>query len=106
MTVEQLAVLLLAAAFLTGVRSTYRLWVKFRAVGKLLHPDGNAIGLIFFLIALLLTVTAGFFGFISARHLLGFESLPGAALIETLIGAAVLFVPWFLDYAVDRIGRP
>ena len=106
MTIDQFAVIVLGLAFVLGVRSTIRLGLKYRIITKLLFPDRNLIGLVFFHVALIVTIVVGFFGFLAARRLLGYTPFAWSAATETVLAIPVLFIPVILDGTFDYIADP
>jgi hypothetical protein len=100
LTPEHLAVAVLASTFVLGVRSTWRLWRLHRGEDQ---SPRNLITGAFVTVAFVVTLAAGYYGFLSARRVLGFEPLPGAALVSVLVAAVVLLIPSFLDWTVGRI---
>lgn len=104
--VDVLFAALVVTAFLTGLRSTVRLWRRHRDVAPvLLDPRERLVLGTFVVVAVLLTATAGYFGFLSVRRLLGLDALEGTALLSALIASVVLYIPAGLDWVVGRIAR-
>ena len=103
MRLDQIAALFLFVTFLIGIRSTYRLWVKYRAISKILKPRRNIIGLVFFIVALMVTTAAGYYGTLSALHIFGVQTVPGVSFVSLVIAAVILFIPAILDGTFDYI---
>ncbi|HEV8545009.1 MAG TPA: hypothetical protein VGQ64_01840 [Candidatus Limnocylindrales bacterium] len=99
MTTDYLAVSILVGAFVLGVRSTWHL----RAIHHAEEPPRNRITGAFYRTALTITAAAGFYGFLSARRVLGFDPLPGISIASLLVASAVLLIPVFLDMTVRQI---
>lgn len=98
MTGDIVVVAVFVLTFLTGIRSTWHLWRIHRET----QPH-NRITQAFFRTAAIITLAAGFFGFLSVRRWLGFDPIPGAAVVSVAIASAVLLIPLFLDLTVQRI---
>lgn len=96
---DQIAVLVLVVCFLLGVRSTKHL----RAIHNGEAPPRNLITGAFYFVSLVVTVAAGYYGFLSARRVLGFEPIPGVGVLSVGVASAVLLIPVFLDWTVSRI---
>lgn len=99
MSADLLAVFVLLLTFVSGVRSTWHL----RQIHEHETPPRNRITGAFYRTALVITLAAGFFGFLSARRVLGFDALPGIGLVSLVVASAVLLIPLFLDLTVQRI---
>lgn len=99
MTADHWALLMFAATFLAGTLSTWNLY--------LIHRDEtsprNRITRAFVIVALVVTVAAGYFGALATRRLLDFPPLPGAAAISLVMASAVLLIPVFLLVTVRQI---
>jgi len=96
---DQFVVGIFVGAFALGVRSTWHL----RAIHHAETPPRNLITRAFYLVSLLVTIAAGFYGFLGARRVLGFDPIPGAAIPSIVIASAVVLIPVFLDWTVQRI---
>lgn len=86
-------------AFLLGVRATWRLWKRWR------HDPERLLLFALFAAALVITVTAGWVGFLSVRRLLGFEPISWSPVVTTVLAIVLVFLPEFLERVVDRIER-
>jgi hypothetical protein len=86
-------------AFLDGLRSTRELVGIHRHEG----PPRNRITRAFAVVAIVCTAAAGYYGLMAVRRLMGFDPIPGAAIISIAIASAVLFLPRFLRMTVQRI---
>lgn len=101
MTGDHLIVALFLGFFGLGVRATWRL----RGIHRGETPPRNRITFAFYVVALVITAAAGFYGFLGVRRVLGFEPIPGAAVVSIAIASAVLLIPVFLEWTVERIRR-
>jgi len=101
MSSDMLAVLVLVFTFGLGIRSTWRL----RRIHHSEKPPRNRITAAFYRTALTITLAAGFFGLLSARRVLGFETIPGISIVSLLISSVVLLIPLFLDLSVQNIRK-
>lgn len=90
-------------AFLFGGRSTRRLTRTYREVAPALQPPYGLILQAFVVVALVITVAAGLFGFFSIRRLAGFQPVDWQPLASLLIASAVLVLPRYLESVVARI---
>ena len=104
LTLDHVAVGLFVVFFVAGVASTRDLLVIHRAA----TPPRNRITGAFATVALLVTAAAGWFGFLSARRVLGFDPIPGASIASIIVASAVLTIPVGLRITVQGIrrGRP
>lgn len=101
MTETVLAVGIFAAAFAIGVYSSWGLWLIHRDE----TPPRNLITRAFVVVAILVTLAAGYYGLLSARRLLGYEPIPGSAIASILLASAILLIPAFLRLTVAAIRR-
>lgn len=92
-------------AFALGLRGSVRLTRRYRAVRPLLAKHEREILLAFVVVAWLITSGAGYFGYLSARRLLGFGPLDWTPIVSVLLASAVLLIPAFLDHIVSRVAR-
>jgi hypothetical protein len=99
MTTDHWAVVMFLGAFIAGTWSTWDLWAIHRAE----LPPRNRITRAFVVVAILITAAAGFYGFLAARRILGFETIPGISVVSLLLASAVLLVPVFLRMTVRQI---
>jgi hypothetical protein len=99
MSSDVAGLIILAACFVLGVRSTLRL----RAIHKNETPPRNQITGAFYFVSLVITMAAGYFGFLSARRALGYDAIPGTPFVSLLIASLVLLIPVVLDMTVQRI---
>jgi hypothetical protein len=100
MILDYVAMGVFIAAFLIGLRSTFRI----HRIRKLVDHH-NRILYAFDVVCLVITIAAGFYGFLGIRRVLGFDSLPGVAVISVVVASAVLLIPLFLDWTVTQIRR-
>ena len=99
-----LAVLFLVA-FLLGTRATIRQWRRYRTITPtLVTPRAELIMWAFAVISTVITIAAGYYGFLSLRRVAGFDPLPPEwASISIGVAAGVLLLPEFIDRVVKRI---
>lgn len=92
----------LGTAFILGVRSVISLWAIW------LHDvrtRRNPILAAFAIIALVVTLASGWFGFASLRRLAGNEPLPFGPAVGLVLAAIVLLIPVWLDLIVSLVAR-
>lgn len=99
MTADQLIVALFGVFFLLGLRST----LKLRRIHCAEEPPRNRITHAFYYVALVITAAAGFYGFLGVRRVLGFDPIPGVTVVSVVVASAVLLIPVFLEWTVNRI---
>jgi hypothetical protein len=90
------------AAFLLGIRSTFHLWQYTREDRGVRQ---NRILRAIFLTAGTVTLAAGWFGFLTLRRLAGLEPIGGLTVVNVLVAALVLIIPWQLQRVVEGIRR-
>jgi hypothetical protein len=95
----------LAIAAILGLRATFRLTRRYRAVSPQLDERERLVLGSFVGVAWVITLTASFYGILSARRLLGLDPIAWSATISLLLASAVLLIPAGLDYIVDRVAR-
>lgn len=105
MTNAHLFVVVVAIAFVLGLRGSVRLTRRYADVSALLVRRERAILGSFVIVAWLITGAAGFFGALSARRLLGYEAIDWTPFASVIVASVILFIPVFLDYVVDRVAR-
>jgi uncharacterized membrane protein YjjB (DUF3815 family) len=98
---ELLIVAAFIAAFVLGLRSTLRQYRRWQRRGP--FETRNRILLLLFTICALITAAAGWFGFISARRLIGFEPLPWTPVPSVLIATGIVLIPVLIDAVVTDI---
>lgn len=97
---EILFIVIAVIAFVRGLRATVRLWRLYFTDGKTRQEE---VLLAFALISTAITVTAGWFGFLSIRRVAGFDALPWSPLIGIVLASMILLIPEALDRLIDRI---
>lgn len=93
--------LVFAAVSIVGIRSTWRLWRIWRFDQR---SRQSLILAAFAIVSLLITIGALWFGILTVRRLLGFESLPELQLGSFIIVVIILLIPAGLERVVARIG--
>jgi hypothetical protein len=88
---ELLIVVAFVGAFVLGSRSTWRQYRRWQRRGA--FETRNRILLLLFAICALITGAAGWYGFISARRLIGFEALPWTPVPSVLIATGIVLIP-------------
>lgn len=96
------ASLLFTTAFGVGVVSTIYLW---RVRGNGWTDHRNMILDAIFVVSLVVTLAAGYFGFLSLRRVWGFEPLPWTPIAGLVVSTTVLLIPPFLVWIVRRIQK-
>ena len=96
---------LFGIAAIFGLRGSVRLTRRYRDVRSRLDSREALILLAIVIVSWVITITAFYFGGLSVRRLLGFESIPELVPISALLAIGVLFIPTFLDAVVDRVAR-
>ena len=95
-----------AVAFVSGVRSTFRLWRRYRAVVPVLTDARERLLLRSFVaVSTAITLAAGFYGLLAVRRLVGFPPFEWGIEASALVAIGVLFIPAALDHAVERVAR-
>lgn len=98
--------LLFLAAFGVGIRETWRMWRRYRTTMPLLaEPEAYLLLWALTVTCLVVTGSAGFFGILALRHLLGFGGEHYVPLLSLVVASAVLFIPLFLGWVADRISE-
>ncbi len=94
------------AAFGLGIRSTWRLWRRYRTVTPLLlDPRERLVLGAFVIVSVLITTAAGYFGLLTVRRIIGFEPLEFTPIISLFVVIVVLLIPVYLDQLVQRVAR-
>ena len=93
------------AAFLFGLRASVRLTRRYMHVSELLLPRERLILGAFVVVAWVITVGAGVVDFLTARRLLGYDSLDWAPVVVLVTASVILFIPVGLDLVVSRVAR-
>lgn len=93
-------------AFVFGIRSTIRLWLRYRAAGDVLDGRDRLILRSFVAVSVAITLAAGFYGLLVFQHLAGLNVMDWQPALAELVAIGVLFIPTALDLAVQRIARP
>lgn len=89
-------------AFLLGVRASWRLWHRYH--DDTLRPR-SLILLAFLVVAVVVTVVAGWVGFLAVRRMLGFEALSWSPALTYALAFLLALIPEFLSRIVNRIER-
>jgi hypothetical protein len=100
---DELFALAVVVAFAAGVRSTWRLWRRYADASPILDARERLLLRSFVIVSVLITAAAGFYGFLAARRLMGYEPLEWVPLVSVIIAIAVLLIPVGLDAAITRI---
>lgn len=99
-------VILLAIASVFGLRGSWRLTQRFRAVafgeGRLTPSERLLLGTLV-AIAWFLTTVAVYLGVLSVRRLLGMEPLGFTAPITAVLAMMILLIPAAIDVVVTHI---
>lgn len=98
---DWLFVAMFVVAFVRGALATRKLL----AIHQDEEPPRNFITFAFYVVAAVITAAAGIIGFLGTRRILGFEPIPGSAIVTVAVSGAVLFIPDFLVWTVKRIRR-
>ena len=88
-----------------GLRGSIRLTRRYRAVKTRLDNRDRLILLVIVWVAWLVTFSALYFGGLSIRRVLGFETIPQLNPVSALIAIAIFLIPVLLDAVVDRVAR-
>lgn len=92
------------AAFALGTRATWRQVRRYRdASPRLVEPRAYLVLFAFVAVSVVITLAAGYFGFLTIRRLLGYEAIPGISIVSLVVVAVVVLIPVFLDKVVARI---
>lgn len=95
---------LFMAAFVLGARATWRLVRRYRdASPRLVEPRAYLVLFAFVAVSVVITLAAGYFGFLTIRRLLGYDPIPGISVVSLIVIAVVVLIPVFLDNVVARI---
>lgn len=106
MTIDMLFALGVIIAFLSGTRSTWRLWRRYTSARVvLLEPRERLILRSFVIVSVMITVAAGYFGFVALRRMLGYDPLDWTPTVSVLLAIVILFIPTMLDLVVARVAR-
>jgi hypothetical protein len=92
-------------AFILGVRGSWRLARRYRDVsGELIRRERLLLGAIV-AVAVIITIAAAVFAFLSARRVLGFEALEWTPGLTLFMATLILLIPAGLDYVVGLVAR-
>lgn len=100
---ELFPVLVLTAAFIADLTSTIELWGRYRRVGPTLAKRERLILQSYVVVAVVITITAGFFGILATQHLMGFDVIEGTAVVTWALSIAALFIPTYLRLTLRRV---
>ncbi len=83
-----------------------RLVIRYRRVAKELGPEPNILGAGAVVIAVVVTLALGFFGFVSARRLNGAAPLDWTPIVGVIVAGLVLYgIPIVLEVMFQLIER-
>ena len=88
-----------------GVRGSWRLTARYRAVRDELDVRERPVLVAFVITSWVITFAALYFGFTAVRRLLGLEAMGELQALSAIIATVVLLIPAVLDYVVDRVAR-
>jgi hypothetical protein len=100
------AVAAIAIAFGVGVHSTVGLWRDYHEIARFFtNPRSRIIGRAFVIVSAVVTIAAGYFGFLAVRRMLGFDALDWSPILSLAFSIPVLFVPAYLRRVWRSVGR-
>jgi len=88
-----------------GLRGSWRLAARYASVRSQLDDRETWILRAIVIVSWVITLAALYYGLLAVRRLLGFESLPELVPVSVIVAIAVLLIPAFLDYIVERVAR-
>jgi uncharacterized membrane protein YidH (DUF202 family) len=93
------------AAFIIGAWSTWDVWQLHRDTAPRMTPLERMVLGLLVLICAVITLAAGYFGFLSVRRLFGFDAFDWSPLASAVVALAVLLLPARIRYVARRITR-
>lgn len=105
-TLDSIFIVGVLIAFTFGVRSTWRLWRRYRDAAPVLVEwrERLVLGSIVF-VAFAITGAAAYFAFLAVRRLLGYEALDWSPYASSAVAIFVLLIPTYLERIVARVAR-
>lgn len=92
-------------AFVLGVRASVRMTLRYWAVADELDWRERLVLLLLMNIAWVITIMAGYVGFLSVRTLLGYEPINELRPVTVVLSTLVLLLPAVIDFVVARVAR-
>lgn len=92
-------------AFVLGLRASVRMTLRYWAVADETEWRERLVLLLLMNIAWVITATAGYFGFLSMRTLLGYEPIDELRPVTVVLATLVLLTPAVIDFVVARVAR-
>ena len=94
-----------AIAFILGLRGSLRLHRRYVDVaGQLVRRERLLLASIVG-VSWTITAAAGYFAFVSARRIFGFEALEWTPIVSLVVATVILLIPAALDYVVGLVAR-
>lgn len=97
--------LLLVVVLALGIRSTWRLWRQYRAIGPFVQRRNRLLAQAFVVTCLIVLLAVGYFAVRTVARFAGFDSPEWITIISYVVSTPVLLLPVYLEYVWNRIGQ-